>query len=534
MYCDLYKTDSGKGPEDQSSLPSVTDSEPTWSRAKQWLHECMEKDEHSDCRERRMPPRLPIRLICVSKDGRSLRLCLTEDLEDNSSIKYLALSHCWGDFSMPLVATRNNLKSLQTDIPYERLTKSFQDAVTATHRLGFQYIWIDALCILQDDQQDWVVEASRMATVYSGCTLNIVAADAPDGSYGFLDRDERLLKTSIVYKGFEYECSPSIDAYLSRTAVMRRGWCFQETFLSPRSLYFCKSQLYWECCATRADESLPLTPIWKKETTPLRALAVELGHPTTAEDIARQWLRLVIPYSTRAVTLPKDRLVALSGIAHMFDQKADFETKAGVPLSDASYVAGMWRVGLEYQLLWYVPRAERRPGNRSLLAPSWSWASVDGAVGSRLFRSPETGPPNSWSLYDCEIVDCTTNPTTSDRFGEVNGGVLTIWCAVLGKIGPYLDTVRFKAGRSQHEEDFNGKVYLDSSDSPPSELFMVLIGEEYRNVWKDYQVWGLAVEYIKNMGAYRRVGLFRLDPSFRSWKEGNFEAARSRIPITII
>ncbi|KAI3316944.1 HET-domain-containing protein [Xylariaceae sp. AK1471] len=398
----------------------------------------MEKEEHCDCRIQTMQAELPTRLLIVPGAGRSLRLGLTKHFENKASVKYLTLTHCWGSVPMPLVATRENLESLLTGIPFKRLTKSFQDAITITQRLGFQYIWIDSLCIVQDDEQDWITEASRMATAYSGCTLNLVAADAPDGSYGcFLDRKEPPQKTKIFYNGIEYQCSPNINTYLRRTAIGGRGWCFQETFLSPRSLFFCKTQLFWECRAIRAHESLALIPSWHLDLIPFRAQGIKWGHPTTPKNIAKNWLRLVTAYSRTVVTYPKDKLVAFSGVARLFGQQAKCGTNGDAPILNAGYVAGMWRVGLEYQLLWYVSWAARRPRNKSFSAPSWSWASVDGPVKSSLADFKNGG--NFKIREDFKVINCTTNTTTSDRYGEVKGGTLTVMCAPLKRIQPYLE-----------------------------------------------------------------------------------------------
>ena len=54
--------------------------------------------------------------------------------------------------------------------------------------MGSCYIWIDSLCIVQDDQKDWEVESARMATIFEGSELTIAATDSPDPEDGlFLD-----------------------------------------------------------------------------------------------------------------------------------------------------------------------------------------------------------------------------------------------------------------------------------------------------------------------------------------------------------
>ncbi|KAI0408850.1 heterokaryon incompatibility protein-domain-containing protein [Xylaria palmicola] len=534
--------------EDTSLISRQGDGNDIWSRAKQWLHECIEEDGHETCRVQITLPELPTRLIFVPKNSKNVRLCLTGKFKQKYRIKYLTLSHCWGKIPMPLVATRDNLESLLTNIPYDRLTKTFQDAITATQRLGFEYIWIDSLCILQGDEQDWLLEASRMADVYSGCTINLVAADGPDGSVGlFFERDAQTIRTDIYHDGQHIQCSPRLHTYLSRTATGSRGWCFQETLLSPRSLYFCKSQLFWECRASRAHESVPIARPWVLNHIPLRAWVVERGGHMSEEEIAAQWMRLVIPYSSTAVSFPKDKLFAFSGIARLFvrekgHQADDSASNASLPDFGYRYLAGMWRFGLEYQLLWHVSHGAKRPRKKSLLAPSWSWASVDGAMKSKLVKSFQVpGTREPWTIRDdFEIIDCTTNLTTSDIYGEVDGGALKVRCAPLERIRTFAGRKHLKSSNLKFSNLRYGDVYFDSSDSHSRNLRMVPV------LFKNDKTWGLIVEGTKTKRIYRRVGVYRM----KSWsgvevnRMGSLSGARgekqimaerpSRIIITII
>ncbi|KAI1174515.1 heterokaryon incompatibility protein-domain-containing protein [Nemania sp. FL0916] len=284
-----------------------------WSTAKRWLHECTEGEDHEICKVQVTPSKLPTRLVFISKDSKDVRLCLTGKLEQKQRIEYLTLSHCWGKTPMPLVATRANLESLLTTIPYGCLTKTFQDALRATQLLGFEYIWIDSLCILQDDEQDWLLEASRMSDVYSGCTINLVAADGPDGSSGcYFERGAKIIPTDVSYAGQHTQYSPNLQTYLSRIAAVSRSWCFQELLLSPRSLYFCKSQLFWKCLTIRAHEWLSITRPFYPRLLSLRACVVKGGGHIKDQEIATLWLTLLVPYSKTAVTFPKDKVFSRS------------------------------------------------------------------------------------------------------------------------------------------------------------------------------------------------------------------------------
>ncbi|KAH7417715.1 heterokaryon incompatibility protein-domain-containing protein [Cadophora sp. MPI-SDFR-AT-0126] len=144
---------------------------------KEWLHRCV--IGHEQCHSTMSNRRSPTRLIFIR--GLSLRVC--ETAGNIGSIKYATLSHCWGgkDF---LKLVRANLASFQVKIPYEDLSNTFQDAIFIARYLGFEHLWIDSLCIIQDDEDDWATESTLMTDVYGGSHLNIAAVSAENGDAG--------------------------------------------------------------------------------------------------------------------------------------------------------------------------------------------------------------------------------------------------------------------------------------------------------------------------------------------------------------
>jgi hypothetical protein len=94
---------------------------------------------------------------------------------------YAALTHCWGNQSMSLMTNIDNVDEMKRSVPFTLLDKTFQDTIIICRMLGFKYLRIDCLCILQGDALDWETEATNMGSIYGSCSLNIVAADSPDG-----------------------------------------------------------------------------------------------------------------------------------------------------------------------------------------------------------------------------------------------------------------------------------------------------------------------------------------------------------------
>ena len=113
---------------------------------------------------------MPSRLLYVGSqiDPWCLRLDARPTLKP-----YIALSHCWGDVSAIFTTTKATFEDRLLEIPWSKLPKSFQDAISITRAIHVEYLWIDSLCIIQDDSEDWKAESVKMAEVYSGAYLTI-------------------------------------------------------------------------------------------------------------------------------------------------------------------------------------------------------------------------------------------------------------------------------------------------------------------------------------------------------------------------
>lgn len=191
---------------------------------------------------------------------------------------YVALSHCWGVSRAMPKTTQANLQSNLESIRISELPATFRDAILLTKALGIKYLWIDSLCIVQDDQSDWELESSLMAEIYSNATLTIAATGSSDLHGGCLfDRwchqrnPPRILSMkSVELKAQVNKSSQAIhvrllptahetfligSGFLDRTgALMRRAWAFQERLLSPRIIHFHHEELFWECKASLSCE----------------------------------------------------------------------------------------------------------------------------------------------------------------------------------------------------------------------------------------------------------------------------------------
>jgi len=199
---------------------------------------------------------IPTRLIKVSN---GLRLVEAADVE---SSQYLALSHCWGPLKddEKFCTYKRNIEQLKAHIKFDALPRTFRDAVTVARGLGIDYVWIDSLCIIQDDEDDWQNESRKMKQVFSLAYCTIGASSAKSSLDGFLaDPSPRSVVTLPFTKaGALYVCIDIDDFHddVEIGPLNSRGWVFQERALSRRTIFFTSTQVYWECGAGIHCETL--------------------------------------------------------------------------------------------------------------------------------------------------------------------------------------------------------------------------------------------------------------------------------------
>ena len=102
--------------------------------------------------------------------------------------RYIAVSHSWGKIVKPFTTTKN-VESLKKRIDFASLPKTFQDSIFIARKLGVQYVWIDSVCIIQDDGEDWTHEAKTMGLVYQKAYLTISASQSPGDHARFLTQN---------------------------------------------------------------------------------------------------------------------------------------------------------------------------------------------------------------------------------------------------------------------------------------------------------------------------------------------------------
>lgn len=247
---------------------------------------------------------LPPRILALERsDDGEILVKVIETRESRG--KYAALSHCWG-IQLPCTTTKDNLGERMRGIPWQALPKTFQDATRYCVELGIFYLWIDALCILQDDEREWQIQSSKMADIYQNSCITLAATSSDCGSAGcFMEQVFPSAECSLQVQsqsGRTYRLL--IRIHLSHWSVpltaaarrdyplLSRGWAFQERVLSPRILHFCKDELVWECGEGMQCEcgSLTETENLKRQFALATRLKIEdeIQQPAPSEQVGNE------------------------------------------------------------------------------------------------------------------------------------------------------------------------------------------------------------------------------------------------------
>lgn len=426
--------------------------------AKKWLHTC--KTSHLECLGTSVPE-LPTRVIDVGMQEDWVDLRITHARQERAA--YIALSHCWGGPITPML-TSKTIHSFQDRLPFLELPANFRDAITITRRLGFRYLWIDSLCIIQDSREDWAEESKKMGLVYRNSAVTIYAMASKGSKDGIIPRDAQEAPTlplpatvrvsqgtdvavTVLRQDFGEETLKQLD---NRCPLSSRGWCLQESILSPRHLYYGRSQIYWRCPNGYQAADGTSSGLRIPEDTFTHASAVlyrEIRRSQTDELPAerlllRDYYSLVESYSHRSLTFASDKLPAFSGISERL------HTAIG-----GRYLAGPWTKDLATGLLWQREMSTCKHV-KPYRAPSWSWAVTDEEVH---FYEKDALPESSMGI---RLVDESIHPKDeTNPYGEVGPASITVQ-------GLTLPLIRSRQHiQSPAKRYLQGYLYFD--DDPP-------------------------------------------------------------------
>ncbi|KAL9616775.1 MAG: hypothetical protein Q9160_008400 [Pyrenula sp. 1 TL-2023] len=477
-----------------------------------WLQSCL--STHAKCipRLHQRKRRLPTRLINVRADtDLTCQLVVTAKDGFDPESEYLTLSHRWGD-KILFKLLNSNIARLRQRLPFEELSQTFKDAIYFTNQLGFEYLWIDSLCIIQDDEDDWLKESALMGEVYRNGACNLAASAAATGiSEGlFADRDPSVLSAAFVTferKGVRAPAFCYTDAIMpsrNSMALCQRGWVMQERLLSPRTVYF-DEQLVWECHEMVGCEVFPcsfgrVVSRRRDETegeggTPFKigSLQADLRKSMGMYEFQTQWLRIIEGYSHNSLTYESDILPATSGVAKYMDEQLRGE-----------YVAGLWKEDIHRSLLWFID-ANSVTYPEEYRAPSWSWAAVKEPV-KFIMRDQYNKPFEDFSK-EMEVLEARVKLVSADPHGRIADASLVVSGALREARKPRVDHVESGPGSTILYDLFDNQTAVTSVQHEGDQdtiYYLLVVTTEYGKTM------GLILEAVnRELGQYRRIGVFK-------------------------
>ncbi len=525
----------------------VVGSSKSLDTAKSWLKQCCA--DHKNCSQLGKKV-MPSRCLDVNNVD-AIRLCITKHQQDS----YAALSYCWGPKQYPnIITTKASFNGMLENIPLSSFPLTLRDGIAVTRGLGIRYLWIDALCIVQDDDDDKDKEIPQMRQIFSNAHCTIIAATAAHCHAGFLHVRElpSSVELCVPYPGSDVENGHlflreyDLDRWTLYDPlgdpVNQRAWTLEERLLSPRRLVYSQNHVRWLCetieltnggdpedrkwpsTTNRGDqmERLPphLSPLVK--TSSMFEDAIPQGYDTWYS-----WLSIVREYNLRSLTKSKDKLRAIGGIAELYYLKTGDQ-----------YCAGLWRSYLAEELLWKVfhPRATfksmvteshdpvklyPRPNYR---APTWSWASVDGTAANHraLTRAPFVA--DLFEVIDCVVVP--EKPNTS--LTSVRSAVLIVRGRLKKALLHTESKLLYKSVETCEVEDDFGRCDLDALEygqhSSYRPVHCLEITSRVRDGFVGNQQ-GLVLVEDAAEGGFNRIGMFGTWALNENW----FDAAAPQI-----
>lgn len=467
LVVELYGIDASSTLPVPKNVPPVISIDYAAKMINKWMKECGSQT-HESCNASSPVPTdivgqedalhnepqtvFPRRLIRLAAEG--LPAQLVDNLREYK-YPYAALSYCWGaegtfmtvDDTVqetleiaPLDHTLT-LAEAKREIPFDKLPSTLKDVFILAKEIGFKHLWVDAICIVQGNPEEWEDESRRMGNIYSNAQLVISATRSENVQQGlFLPRSAPSIAQDVISPGgvmsarrnLNHEIMTSCrtrsdrwwEANINKTfPLLGRGWGFQERLLAARTVHFTPTELVWECLTTRMCECGIMDNNLNGPTNNMfAAFRLFLSLPLSDRSTRQMWREIVWSYSVRRLTKIEDKLPALSGIASRVQQK-----------TGDIYVAGLWKRSLPFDLLW------RRDQSGALRAakrePTWSWTSVDGAVTWPVSTEIQPEQPlkfiTSTTFFEhsskgVEVCEVGCSSDGQNPYGEVKSGYVKL------------------------------------------------------------------------------------------------------------
>ncbi|VUC24212.1 unnamed protein product [Clonostachys rosea] len=506
----------------------TTGSERSLAVAKAWVERC--EKEHETCRRLQLG-KLPTRVIEIAGDTHPPRIHISV----GEQVPYAALSYCWGaERNIRLLSA--NVETYVEGIPINEIPQTIADALEITKALGLKYLWVDALCILQDSEQDLQHELSYMGEIYANAWLTIApknSASCRDGCFrerdwktsAIVPLDIRLPSgaeqtTSQIHLQEENKRTSCVNRLMvlprhrmeknGKKSILRtRGWTLQEEILSRRMLHCSDRELSWACLEGRCTERIPEQEDirgrqgWKYAMRRIIVTGID-GYGNlnklSREGVLNNWLEIVENYLKRELSKPGDRLAAIQGV----------QEAIGRILNDVP-VAGIWKGRfLAPSLLWKVSDPKTKSAMNPFPCPSWSWASVFRP--SKYTQIPSGKTNKDWVWYhDVRYFVEATAWDVHDMGPNGIQGHVTLNCKLIKESDMNCEKIFVQEFPNRPPQNRAGKEYIN-----------MMIHSDYKGGATASDVWLMPVQtnqFIPGARDRNRAGDYDIETQFLRLKK---------------
>ena len=401
-----------------------------FDRLTRWLDFCAE-NHHGECHsvsaDHSIDPVKSILLIDVEQE------CL---VQKTGMTPYFALSYVWGHSKDTFETRIENLDllkcpgSLGSGQPYlNRIPETIRDSMRLVRSLGHRYLWVDRLCIVQDNWEHKMTEIQNMGSIYWNAVCTIVAADGQDADHGLGGIGDNSRPRTIGQTILDFPSCPMLVLFPPERARgsrwNTRGWTFQERYLSRRSLFFTKYGVAWHCQAAQWMEDITDAPDGVDAVNGSGSGGSLKLLPRPWPDL-QQWITLAVVYNKRQLTYDSDIMNAFAGIESVLAKSFPGGFSCGIPL-----------YFFDACLLWQPisPMTRRYPETNNEMIktlPSWSWVGWRGPIdpksmycGFDYLHKPECRD-TTWRVYP--IIQWSHDVSDSEKTVLDNYSHLRVSC----------------------------------------------------------------------------------------------------------
>jgi hypothetical protein len=488
--------------------------------ASSWLGSCLKEHRHQQTYLR--PPQSPKRLLLVGTESKPL----LRVVDPPKHTPYLTVSHCWGGHKN-LTLTQDTENELTAFFKDQKLPRLWRDFVIVTRRLGYEYLWIDSLCIRQDDKKEVDAEIKKMGDIYRGSMCNIAAVSAPNSTASLFTKLVPLgMKNACIKKASSTDTSLAImrgRPFEARKPLYERAWVVQERVLPPRTLEFTSKGIR-HCCPDilnreLGDYSADISAEW---TQLLNSKSHGLSEYEKC-DHQNLWMRVVQQYTGSALTYETDRQAALTGVLTVLSEQTGF-----------LFLHGVCTEYFPYSLLWKMDEPRNLTECSAFTGPSWSstfrpsrsWMGVDkddfinGVVDCLEYR---VDVPRSTVSFNARCSGTRTIKSDPVRDMDNNSKMLH----VQNLEGSWTDHGEHELFDHAYHQEVTLWILMDYYGFGPTEVeFVLLCHTVSLRHPMICQAYGLVLTRVSGKGAlWKRLGMFELRIS--KWSKKNNRAVSS-------